>query len=41
MKSSNVRKKKEPLNVRKVMSNVMLALLNMTIEPSNVTKKKK
>ena len=39
MKLSNVRKKKEPPNVRKVLSNIMLALLSVTIEPSNVRKK--
>ena len=39
MKLSNVRKTvREPLNVTKVPSNVMLVLLNMTMEPSNVTK---
>ena len=40
MELSNVRKKiKVPLNVRKIRSNVMLVLPNVTIEPSNVRKK--
>ena len=33
------KKKREPLNVRNVQSNVMLVLSNVTIEPSNVRKK--
>ena len=41
MKPSKVEKKKNPLNVTKVLSNVMLVLPNMTIEPLNVRKKKK
>ena len=41
MKSSNVRKKKvkEPLNVRKELSHVMLELHNMRMKLSNVRKK--
>ena len=42
MKPSKVgKKKKKPLNVTKVLSNVMLVLPNMTIEPLNVRKKNK
>ena len=33
------KKIKVPLNVRKIRSNVMLVLPNVTIEPSNVRKK--
>ena len=40
MEPSNVKKKvREPLNVRKNLSHVMLELQNMSIEPSNVRKK--
>ena len=41
MKPSNVRKKKvrEPSNVRKELSHVMLKLHNMRMELSNVRKK--
>ena len=41
MKSSNVRKKKvrEPPNVRKKQSHVMLELHNVRMEPSNMRKK--
>ena len=35
------KKKKEPPNVTKVLSNLMLELYNMRMEPSNVRKKKK
>ena len=41
MEMSNVRKKKKPLNVTKILPNLMLVLLNVTIKPSNVKKKKK
>ena len=42
MKSSNVRKKvREPPNVRKKRSHVILKLHNVRIKPSNVKKKKK
>ena len=42
MKPSNVSKKiKEPPNVTKVRSNVMLKLPNVMMKPSNVRKKKK
>ena len=34
-------KKKKPLNVTKILPNLMLVLLNVTIKPSNVKKKKK
>ena len=41
MKLSNVIKKiKVPPNVKKVQLNMMLVLPNVTIEPSNVGKKK-
>jgi len=40
IKSSNMRKKKEPLNLTKVLSNVMLVLPNVTTELSNMRKKK-
>ena len=41
MKSSNVRKKvREPPNVRKKRSHVILKLHNVRIKPSNVKKKK-
>ena len=33
---SNVRKKKESLNVTKVLLNLMLVLSNVTMEPLNV-----
>ena len=40
MKPLNVRKKiREPLNVTKELSHVMLELHNVKIEPSNVRKK--
>ena len=40
MKLSNVRKKiRESLNMTKVLSNVMLILSNVIMEPSNVRKK--
>ena len=40
IKLSNVKRKiKVPPNVRNVQSNVMLVLLNVTMEPSNVRKK--
>ena len=40
MKPSNVKKKKkEPLNVIKELSHVMLELYNVRNEPSNVRKK--
>ena len=40
MEPSNVKKKvREPLNVRKKLSHVMLELHTMRIEPSNVRKK--
>ena len=40
MKPSNVRKKiREPLNVTKKLSHVMLKLHNVMMEPSNVRKK--
>ena len=41
MKPSNVRKKKvrEPHNVRKELSHVMLELHNIRMEPLNVRKK--
>ena len=40
MESSNVRKKvREPLNVTKELSHVMLELHNVKMEPSNVRKK--
>ena len=34
------KKKKEPLNVTKILPNFMLVLLNVKIKPSNVIKKK-
>ena len=40
IKPSNVRKKvREPPNVRKELSHVMLELHNVRMEPSNVRKK--
>ena len=40
MKPSNVRKKvREPLNVRKELSCVILELHNVRIEPANMRKK--
>ena len=40
--TSNVRKKiREPLNVTKVQSNVMLVLTNVTMKPLDVRKKKR
>ena len=42
MKPSNVSKKiREPPNVTKIRSNVMLKLPNVMMKPSNVRKKKK
>ena len=42
MELSNVRKKRrKPLNVIKVLSNVMLVLPNVTMKPSNFREKKK
>ena len=41
MESSNVRKIKEPPNVTKVQSHVMLILHNVKMVPSNVRKKNK
>ena len=42
MEPLNVRKKKKkPLNVTKILPNLMLVLLNVTIKPSNIQKKKK
>ena len=35
------KKVREPLNVRKELSRIMLELHNMRMEPSNVRKKKK
>ena len=40
VKCDKKKKIKVPLNVRKVWSNVMLILPNVTMEPSNVIKKK-
>ena len=41
MKSSNVSKKiREPQNMTKVQSNIMLELPNVMIKPSNVRKNK-
>ena len=37
---SNVRKKKKPPNVTKVLSNVILVLPNVIMEPSNMRKNK-
>ena len=39
MKLSNVRKKKEPPNVRKELSHVMLELHNVRMKSSNMKKK--
>ena len=39
MEPLNVRKISEPLNVTKVLSNVILELHNIRMKPSNVRKK--
>ena len=39
MEPSNIRKKKKPPNVMKVLLNAMLELHNVRMEPSNVRKK--